>query len=82
MNAHVFAWAADKPWAKLITSLLNRVEAEGLCRLLGTGGEGDAGTRKTRLGPQVDRGRFRISGLVEPRNRPALVRTACGMPRA
>jgi hypothetical protein len=29
-EGNVIAWAADEPWALIIASLLNRVEAEGL----------------------------------------------------
>ena len=46
----VIAWAADAARATLIAGLLNKVELEGLGYLFGIVDEGDAATRKTKLG--------------------------------
>jgi hypothetical protein len=53
-NGRVVAWTVDEPWALLIAFLLNRVETEGLWRMVGAGGEGDTTPRQTRLGLNCD----------------------------
>jgi hypothetical protein len=44
------AWTATEPWALIIAGLLNRVEAEGVGSLFGSGDEAPAVRRETQLG--------------------------------